>query len=76
MSTTFENTPLVIGQQATTFGEMRRMAAETQQQTTAETVMATAMHNPALLASAIRGLCETVKYLIDTIEEARENDSE
>lgn len=64
----FNNTPIVVGQMATSYGEMRERARSTQQQTDATSIQATAFINPALLAGAVKGLCESVLFLINEVE--------
>lgn len=66
--TEFESTPLVVGQMPTTYGEMREKARETQQRTNPQMVVMAAAFDPALLAGAMRGLCETVLSLISEVE--------
>lgn len=65
----FENTPLVINNNATTYGEMRENAKQTRAETNVLSVAMAAQKDPRLLAAAIRGLCEVVLYLVDEIEQ-------
>lgn len=69
MSEAFNDTPIVVGQMPTTYGEMRNYAHETWENTTASEVVRVAAHNPELVASAIRGLAFSITFLLDRVEE-------
>lgn len=64
----FNDTPIVVGQAATTYGEMRTHA-ESRDAITPEGVLGAALNDPAYLASAMRGMCVSIAFLLDTIEQ-------
>lgn len=66
--TEFNNTPIVIGQKPTTYGELRQHAKSTRESTTPEAVMMSGLVNPRLTPEAIKGLCTVVLTLLDEIE--------
>lgn len=73
MTTQFDAEPVVIGGMATSYGELRARARSTREETDVVSIIDA---NPALVASAIRGLCIAIEFLLDRLEEQTREEAE
>lgn len=70
----FENTPVLVGRQPTTYGEMRKHAQDTLTSVTPAEVKRAAVVNPELLSGAMQGMATVISFLLDRLEEATDRE--
>lgn len=68
MSTTFETTPIVVGNRSTTYGELRKHSRDTIESTNANTVALAVLVDEDLLPGAIKGSMRVILALLDELE--------
>lgn len=68
MSTTFETTPIVVGNRPTTYGELRTHAQSTIENTSPESIDLAVMVDRNLTPGAIRGAMVVILTLLDELE--------
>lgn len=68
MSDDFNNTPIVIGKNPTTYGEMRSMVATTLDRTEEEWI-GVLVTDPLLLVRALCGAANGIRELLNVIEQ-------